>query len=297
LSDPRKADGKMLTVENLGIELVTETFGHPGDPAMLLVMGATASMLGWPDEFCATLAGRGFHVIRFDHRDTGQSTTVPPGQASYMVEDMMDDASAVLDAYGVDSAHLIGMSLGGYLAQMMAVAHPERVASLTLIGSEPLGWDGEALPHIAPEFMDHFEALAALDWSDLKAVADFLVETQRLCAGTGTPFDRDLAMVGIKRVLSRTESIASMFNHGSLSTRGNWSGKFRHISCPVLVVHGEEDPILPIENGLAIADGIPGARIEILSKVGHEIPLAKVSEIADRIAVHARQSVIAWPDP
>lgn len=129
----------MTIVAHAGVRIVTEALGRPGDPPILLVMGATASMLGWPDAFCAALAAERLRVIRFDHRDTGRSTTVPPGAATYAVEDMAGDLVAILDAYGLPQAHLVGMSLGGYLSQMLAVTHPDRVASLTLIASEPLG--------------------------------------------------------------------------------------------------------------------------------------------------------------
>jgi pimeloyl-ACP methyl ester carboxylesterase len=276
----------MRTVENQGIKLVTESFGDRGNPALLLVMGATASMLGWPDEFCAALAEHGLYVIRFDHRDTGQSTTVAPGEATYAVEDLADDAIAILDDYGIAKAHLIGMSLGGYIAQMLTVARAERVASLTLIASEPLGWDGEALPHISQDFLDHFGLLGSLDWSDRKAVNDFLVETQRLCAGSWGEFDQGRESARIEQVLSRTNSIASMFNHGAVTSREDWTGRFREISCPTLVLHGEEDPILPVENGRAIAGGITGASLTVLPKVGHEIPRPSISDIVDQIAGH-----------
>ena len=276
----------MRVIKNGGIELATESFGDPAHATLLLIMGATASMLGWPDEFCTELARQGLHVIRFDHRDTGQSTTVPPGEATYAVEDLADDAVAILDGYGCARAHLIGMSLGGYIAQMLAVSHPERFATLTLIGSEPLGWEGEPLPHISPVFLEHFGTLGALDWSDREAVARFLLETARLCAGTLAPFDADRESARIERVLSRTDSIASMFNHGTITTRTDWNGKFRDIPCPTQVVHGTEDPILPIENGRAIANGVRNASFVGLDKVGHEIPLPVIPSIAKQISSH-----------
>lgn len=280
----------MRLVEHKGITLATQTFGRAGDPAMLLVMGATASMLGWPDEFCTALAERGLFVIRFDHRDTGQSTTVPPGEASYTVEDMAGDVIAILDACGLDRAHLTGMSLGGYIAQMVAAEQPGRVASLTLIASEPLGWDGAPLPHISQAFLAHFAALAALDWSDRSAVTEFLVESERLCAGTAVPFDSDRERARVGRVLARSDSPASMFNHGALTTRADWTGRFRAITCPVLVIHGDQDPILPPENGRAIAAGIAGASLVTLPGIGHELPLPVIPGIAARIAAHAGQA-------
>lgn len=278
----------MRVAEHDGIRLATEAFGDASDPPVLLVMGATASMLGWPDEFCAALAARGLYVIRFDHRDTGQSTTYPPGEATYAVEDLACDVLAVLDAYGIDKASLAGMSLGGYIAQMLAAARPERVASLILLASEPLGWDGVALPHISQAFLDHFGTLGSLDWSDRGAVADFLVESERLCAGTGAPFDETRERTRVERVMSRAASLPSMFNHGALAIRDDWTGRFREIACRVLVIHGAEDPILPVENGRAIADGISGASLMVLAGTGHEIPIRHIPDIADRIAAQVR---------
>ena len=148
-------------------------------------------------------------VIRFDHRDTGQSTTVPPGAADYAVEDMADDVMAIFDAYCLGSAHLAGMSLGGYIAQMAALMWPARVQSLTLIGSEPLGWDGPPLPQISDEFLAHFGALGGLDWSDREEVIAFLLKGERLCANNASAFDEKNVRTQIERVLSRTHSPAA----------------------------------------------------------------------------------------
>jgi pimeloyl-ACP methyl ester carboxylesterase len=280
----------MKRILHRDISLATESFGAAGNPVLVLIMGATASMLGWPEALCHALANRGLHVLRFDHRDTGQSTTVPPGLASYSVEDMAGDVLAIMAGYGVERAHLAGMSLGGYIAQIVALQHPGRVASLTLIASEPLGWDGEPLPQISEEFLGHFAALGSLDWSHRDAAADFLVESERLCVGSGAPFDAVAAKAIALRVLERSDSPASMFNHGSLTTRHDWTGRFRDIDCPVLVIHGDEDPILPVENGRAIASGIPGARLEVLPGVGHELPAGHLAWIADRVAEHVRSA-------
>lgn len=276
----------MGRITHNGVDLMTEGFGRPEDPALLLVMGATASMLGWPDALCAALAQKGLFVIRFDHRDTGQSTTTAPGAASYTLEDMADDALAILDAYGIGRAHVAGMSLGGYIAQMLAVGHPARVRALTLIASEPLGWDGAPLPHISDAFLDHFAALGSLDWSDPDAVAAFLLESERLCAGTAVPFDALWHRARIAQVLARTDSPASMFNHGTLTMRHDWTGRFREIACPTLVLHGEVDPILPLANGEAIADAIPGAALVVLPGVGHELPAPLHRTLAAQIADH-----------
>jgi pimeloyl-ACP methyl ester carboxylesterase len=277
----------MRLIEANGITLATESFGDSDNQAMLLVMGATASMRGWPDELCIALAAQGLFVIRYDHRDTGQSTTVAPGTADYTVEDLASDALAVLEGYGQENAHLVGMSLGGYICQMLAVEHPGKVLSLTLIASEPLGWDGAPLPNISQQFLDHFADLATLDWADHSAVANFLAESERLCAGTATPFDESRARIYVDRVLARTDGIASMFNHGTLDVRKDWSGAYRRIGNRVLVVHGSDDPILPIENGQSICAGIPGARFERLETVGHELPVPLIPHIAETICRHA----------
>ena len=278
----------MRWIDTQGIRLAVESFGDPGNPALLLVMGATASMLGWPDEFCTALADRGLHVTRFDHRDTGQSTTVAPGAASYAVEDLASDALAILNSLGPRRVHLCGMSLGGYLSQMLAVSHPDRVASLTLIASEPLGWDGQALPHISPAILTHFGGLAGLDWTDKAAVARFLLTTEQLCAGEGEPVDTGREANRIRQVMARTESTASMFNHAAMGGRKDWTGRYRDITCPTLILHGDRDPVLPIENGRALAQGIPGAVLVELAGVGHSLPPSHLTAMADRIAAHAQ---------
>ncbi len=221
-------------------------------------MGATASMLGWPD-------------------------------ALYAVEDMADDVLAILDSYGIEQATLMGMSLGGYIAQMLALEHPARVRSLILVSSEPLGWNGPALPHISETILEHFGNLSALDWTDRDAVIAFLLGIDKLSAGSGQPFDEAGARARIEQVLDRANSPASMFNHATLSVREDWTGRFRDISCPVLVIHGEEDPVLPVENGRAIAAGIKDAELFVMPKVGHELPASQLPAIAERAAEHTHR--------
>lgn len=274
----------MQIIDHKGIALAAEVQGDPDAPAVLLVMGATASMLGWPEALVAGLAGRGFRVIRFDHRDTGQSTTVPPGAAGYAIEDMADDALAVLDALAPEGAHVAGMSLGGYLAQMLALRAPGRVASLTLIASEPLGWSGPPLPGIDARFLQHFAELETLDWADPKAVEAFLLDTERLCAAG--EFDAAAARDYVAGVLARTSSPASMFNHATRPLREDWTDRFRQIRAPVLVIHGAADPILPPANGAALAAGIAGAESLILPGVGHELPPRALPQILDAMAAH-----------
>ena len=285
-----ESEPEMRIIRRGGINLATQAFGDPSGVPLLLIMGATASMLGWPDALCEALARSGHYVVRYDHRDTGQSTAVPLGSAAYDVEDMAGDALAVMDGYSLASAHLMGMSLGGFIAQMLAVSHPDQVRSLVLIASEPLGWDGADLPHIDPALLDHFAALPALDWSDRAAVAAFLLEIDRISAGPRAIFDETAARGRIAEVLSRMQSPASMFNHAARTTRGDWTGAFRTIRQPTLVIHGEMDPVLPLANGQALADGIPGATLAVLKDVGHGLPVAELDRIADLVAVHVRDA-------
>ena len=279
----------MKMIEANDIQIATQAFGSADDPALILVMGATASMLGWPDQLCDALANHGFYVIRFDHRDTGESTTVQPGDATYAVEDMAADVIGVMDSYGLDSAHIMGMSLGGYISQILALTHPGRVRSLTLFASEPLGWDGPALPHISQEFLEHFGNLTSLNWTSETETTEFLLTSERLSAGSGQDFDETYMRSRIEQILARTSSPASMFNHATLGTREDWTGRFRDITVPILILHGADDPILPVDNGEALAAGISGSELIILDGVGHELPLLRVETIADLVASGIRQ--------
>lgn len=258
-------------ISNGAIRIAAQGFGSPGNEPVVLVMGATASMLWWPDALCAMLAEAGHYVIRYDNRDTGRSTTGQPGDVAYSVEDMAGDLFAVMDGFGLPTAHVAGMSLGGLIGQVAALQRPQRVRSLTLIGSEPLGGADEPLPGISTRFLEHFARFADLDWSDRDAVCDLLLESARLCAGSGHAFDKAAARVRIEAEIDRAADIRSAFNHGMVSTRENWDGRILDIACPLLVIHGDEDPILPLPNGEAIARLVPGAKLSILEGSGHEL--------------------------
>jgi pimeloyl-ACP methyl ester carboxylesterase len=157
------------------------------------------------------------------------------------------------------------------------------VITLTLIGSEPHGWDGEALPNITPVFLDHFAGLEQLDCSSDDQVRAFLFKIEQLCAGSGRPFDAGRALARVNAVMARSPRLASAFNHGAAQLRGDWSGRFRGITQPTLVIHGEDDPILPVQNGKALASGIRGARLVTLAGVGHELPRQSLPVIVDEI--------------
>jgi pimeloyl-ACP methyl ester carboxylesterase len=257
-----------------GVDLCLETFGDPTDPAILLIAGAGGSMLSWEDDFCERLAAGSRFVIRYDNRDTGRSVTYEPGDPQYTGPDLVEDAVGILDALGIDRAHLVGISMGGGIAQFVALDHPDRVASLTLISTSP--GSGADLPKMSDELRAHFAgATAEPDWSDRAAVIDYVVEDARHYAGTSRPFDeaawRDLA----GRDFDRTINIASsMKNHSLIEGGEGWRERLAEIRVPTLVVHGTEDPLFPYGHGVALANEIPAARLLRLEQTGHELPRA-----------------------
>jgi pimeloyl-ACP methyl ester carboxylesterase len=254
-----------------GAELCVETFGRAGDPAVLLMMGATASMVWWPDELCSALAARGRLVIRYDQRDTGRSTSYPPGQPGYTVDDLAGDALGVLDALAVPSATLVGMSLGGFLAQLVALRAPERVRALVLIASEPLGPGDPSLPGIDPEVLAYLARGADIDHDDIDALVEHSVGGWRLLAGPARPFDEPLVREQARRHWQRARDRRSSANHALLTGGDAWFDRLGEIRQPTVVIHGTHDRVLPYGHGQALASNIPGARLLTLEGVGHEL--------------------------
>jgi pimeloyl-ACP methyl ester carboxylesterase len=266
-------------------ELCTETFGRRGDPPVLLIMGQTASMLWWPDAFVERVAAAGRFVVRYDHRDTGRSTSYEPGRPPYTADDLVADAVAVLDGHGLERAHVVGMSMGGGLAQRVALEHPDRVATLTAISTSPVGVEAE-LPGPRPEYLAHAAAFESLDWSDTEALTALLVCDARALAGTRHPFDEAAARELIARDLARARNAASMLNHTLLSGGEDHGARAAAIAAPTLVVHGEADPIFPLAHGEALAAAVPGARLVVIPGGGHELHAADLDRIADAIIAH-----------
>lgn len=254
-----------------GVEIATEVFGDPTHAPVLLIMGSMASMLWWPEEFCQRLAARGRYVIRYDNRDTGLSTCYEPGSPPYTIDDMAEDAMHVLDAYGIDSAHLVGMSLGGMIAQIAAFAHPARVRTLTLISTTPIGVDTSALPQTSDAYMEHAAAGASIDWTDHAQVIDFIVKDTRMIAGTAHPYDESSARNLVERDVERARNFVSATNHFMLKGGDAWQGRLREFTAPLLIVHGTADPIFPVEHGELLAKTVKGAELLRLEGGGHEI--------------------------
>ena len=266
-------------------EIVSETFGDPTDPAILLIMGAMASMLWWPEAFCRQLAEYGRFVIRYDNRDTGLSTKYPPGGPPYTFEDMVDDAVRVLDDHNIRKAYVVGMSMGGMIAQIMALKYPERVGALTVISSSPLGVDTSGLPGTSQAYKEHSAQGADVDWSNRGQVLDFMVKDARAIASTLHPFDSERTRAMIGEDYDRSGDLGSATNHFLLKG-GGAERRIKDLSLPLLVIHGTTDPIIPIEHGDALAGAVLGARLVRIEGGGHELHGDDWQEIIEAIATH-----------
>jgi pimeloyl-ACP methyl ester carboxylesterase len=273
-----------------GVDLCAETFGDRSSPAVLLIMGATASMLWWPEGLCRRLAEAGRYVIRYDNRDTGRSTTYPPGQPGYSMDDLAEDAVCLLDAEGIDRAHLVGMSLGGMIAQIVSLNRPDRVASLSCLMSSIFGPPRSDLPPIDDRILAYHRSAIAVNWSDPGTVADYMVGGWALLSGSAHPFDE----TAIRRIataeVARARNLLSMFNHARLKGGERWYGKINQIRVPTLVIHGTDDPVLPYEHGIALSKAIPQARLMTLQGTGHELHANDWTKIITAILEHSSTS-------
>jgi pimeloyl-ACP methyl ester carboxylesterase len=258
-----------------GVELCVESFGDPADPAVLLIHGAGHSLLAWEEEFVGRLVAGGRQVIRYDSRDAGRSTSYPAGAPTYGLGDLAADAAALLDVLGITAAHVVGMSQGSAVAQLLALDHADRVVSVTLASSTP-GGPGHHNPDLPAPTQEIQELFAnepvEPDWSDRAAVIDYLVEAERPFAAHSRPFDTDGMHAAAERVVDRTVNIAAQVTNPFLIDAGEpWRGRLGHVSAPTLVMHGTEDPFFPIGHGSALAAEIPDARFIPMEQTGHEV--------------------------
>ncbi|MGI8713069.1 MAG: alpha/beta fold hydrolase [Solirubrobacteraceae bacterium] len=268
-----------------GAELCTETFGAPGHPPILLIMGMSASMIWWDDELCTALAAGGRWVIRYDHRDTGRSTFYPPGQPGYGSAVLTTDAVAVLDAYGIAAAHLVGLSMGGAVAQLIALDDPGRVTSLTLITTRPAVSIGRELPDADPEY-GRFWAQAQVDWSDPESSIQYLIDHWRVLSGHQRAYDAEYIRRLATRDLARARNPASAQNHGQVGVDKRPRGPLASITAPTLVIHGTADPLFALEYGHALTDEIPGARLLTLDGAGHGLAPVDFNTVVPAIIRH-----------
>jgi pimeloyl-ACP methyl ester carboxylesterase len=266
--------------------ICTEAFGEPSDPAILMIMGQMASMLWWPEAFCRRLAGAGRFVIRYDQRDTGRSTSYEPGHPGYTEDDFVGDAVAVLDGHGIDRAHVVGMSGGGYVAQLVALQHPGRVASVTAISTTPVGDVGRELPGPEPAYLEHAAAFEDVDWSDRRALTEMFIREAETISSSRYPFDEAATRAFVERDLARTSNPASLVNH-TIHGGGNEPPRTaRDIAAPLLVIHGSADPLFPHEHGIALAEAVPGATLVTVQGGGHQLHEGDWDQILDAIVSH-----------
>ncbi|MEU8827555.1 alpha/beta fold hydrolase [Streptomyces sp. NPDC048636] len=276
------------------LQLWTEDFGDPADPTVLLIVGADAQAVGWPDSLCHGLAASGRHIIRYDHRNTGKSTLIDYDKNPYDCRDLARDAVAVLDAYGVDAAHIVGGSMGGLIAQLLGLDHRERVRSLTLcstssslVGIVPAlrGETSSFSPPPHAGYLAHMAEVAAELTASPPATREQLIEARfRAYAPLAGSVHRDLEEC--RTVLTREYDRATNPWHPDASQLaidataavGDLAPRLRTLDAPTLVIHGTEDPIIPVGHGRALAGSIPGATGLFIEGYGHVCPDATVIE-------------------
>ncbi|RBY86621.1 alpha/beta fold hydrolase [Blastococcus sp. TF02A-30] len=274
------------------IELAYETFGDPADPPVLLVMGLATQMIGWPDEFCAGLVERGLFVVRFDNRDIGLSTHVHEAGApdimsvlggdrsgiAYGLDDLADDTAGLLDVLGLGSVHVVGASMGGMIAQLVAIRHPERVRSLTSIMSTT----GD--PSVGAPAESALAVLLAPPAGDREAAVQRVVDTYRVIGSPGFEFAEDDVRARAGLSFDRAYDPAGVARQlTAILTCADRTPDLGKLDVPALVIHGEQDPLVQVSGGRATAAAIPGAELLVVDGMGHDLPRALWPQLIDRI--------------
>jgi pimeloyl-ACP methyl ester carboxylesterase len=277
------------------ITLCYERFGSEADPPLLLIMGLGTQMIGWPDEFCAQLAARGLHVVRFDNRDIGRSTRVhgkpPPirqlvtrkiDPVLYTLSDMAADAAGLMRELGLAPAHVAGASMGGMIAQTLAAQRPECVRSLVSIMSNTGNrWKGQ------PAFGIYRYLLRAAP-ADRDGYVEYTTRVFEAIGSRGLPFDRDRVRDMVARSYDRGHDPAGPGRQlGAIIASGDRAAELRTIRAPTLVIHGSNDRMIAKSGGVATARAIPGARLMIIDGMGHDLPEAAWPRLVEAIAGHA----------
>ena len=278
-----------------GIDIAYDTFGLPGDEPVLLIMGLSSQMILWEDDFCRGLAGRGFHVIRFDNRDVGMSTKITEAGmphihallmgkialAPYTLADMAKDVSGLLDALGIGKAHVVGASMGGMIGQVMALTYPHRLKTLTSIMSTT------GNPLLPPPRQEAMEILFRPIPIDRQGYVAYFKDVWRILSGPRFPMD-DLKSTELGET-SYTRGVDAAGNARQLAAiiaSGSRKEMLALVKTPTLVIHGTHDPLVPVECGEDTAQSIPGARLMIMDGMGHSLPFQLWPEIISAIQDH-----------
>ncbi|GAA4836774.1 alpha/beta hydrolase [Kitasatospora terrestris] len=274
----------MTTVHVRGTALGIESFGDEDAPLVLLAGGTT--MLSWPDELCERLAAGGRRAVRYDLRDSGESTTADPEAPAYTLRDLAADAAALADALGGGPAHLAGIGVGGMVAQVAVLDRPGAFSALIVVGTRPVapGPPDDDLPGHDPATMGRLSARPVPDWSDRGAVAEFAAAGAEILGD-----DPDAARALAGRVWDRTPGTTAAVQTANqlrtvfsrLDCAPRWRERLPGIAVPALVVHGRRDRFFPVGNGEAIAREIPGARLLVLEEAATALPRAAAREVAE----------------
>ena len=265
-----------------GIELEYETFGDPKAQPLLLIGGLGTQLITWDPEFCRLLAERGFYVIRFDNRDAGRSTWP---EDPYTLDDMANDAAGLLDTLGIPAAHIVGASMGGFIGQLMALDHPEHVLTLTSLISGPNGDD-----QVAPTDEGRAVLLAA-DPGTREGRIDLGLRSKQALLGPADPFEEDYERARVVAAVDRAFNSAGFVRQlqAIMAAPGRLE-RLRSVKVPTLVVHGDADILVPVENGRRVAAAVPGARLVEIPGMGHDVPKRVWTRVADEIAALAREA-------
>ena len=273
----------MTTVEANGVTLGVEHFGDVAAPLVLLVGGTT--MLSWPDALCQALARGGRHVVRYDLRDSGASTTVDPEAPAYTLRDLAADAAALARELDDRPAHLAGIGVGGMVAQVAALDHPDAFSALTLAGTRPVapGPVDDDLPDHDAATMDRLFSRSMPDWSDRAAVAEFAAGGAEILGDDPGPARRTAGRIwdrtpGTEPAVQMANQLGMVF--AKLDCKPRWRERLSGLAIPALVVHGRRDPFFPVGNAVALAREIPGAQLLVLERAATAIPDAAAGDVA-----------------
>lgn len=287
-----------------GIEINYDTFGDPSNPAILLIMGLSVQMILWDPKFCQALASQGYYVIRFDNRDVGLSSKlddqpVPnimqitadiqqrkPVSVPYKLSDMANDAVGLLDALHIQSAHMVGISMGGMIAQTMAIEHPERVKTLTSMSSTT---GNPTLPQAKPEAM---AVLITPPPVEREKYIEQEVKGWRILHGPKYNYNEQAIRERSARVYDRNfypQGTARQF--AAILASGSRNSKLKDVTIPTLVIHGDADPLIPVEAGKDTAQAIPGAELLLIEGMGHSIPDEVAPQIIQAIITNTKKNL------